>query len=124
MPKKREMHKFLTVGFNGDSSLERERLLSKNTDDPTVGRLRDKKEKCSTRRGLRVCTGFREFLQTPCGRISPYLDFIPILSVLLMFRLFEAVRGCLIGPKTWDRIDKIFGRKMEQPVAAPRLILG
>ena len=28
-----------------------------------------------------------------------------------MFRLFEAVRGRLIGPKTWDRIDKIFGRK-------------
>ena len=41
------------------------RLLSKNTDDPTVGRLRDKKEKCSTRRGLRMVTGFREFLQTP-----------------------------------------------------------
>ena len=53
---------------------------------------------------------------------SPYLGFIPILSVLLMFRLFEAVRGRLIGPKTWDRIDKIFGRKMEQPMAAPRLI--
>ena len=28
----------------------------------------------------------------------------------------------MIGPKTWDRIDKIFGRKMKQPVAAPRLI--
>ena len=39
-----------------------------------------------------------------------------------MFRLFEAVRGRLIGPKTWDRIDKIFGRKMELPVTAPRLI--
>ena len=45
--------------------LEREPLLSKNTTNPTVGRLRDKKEKCSTRRGLRVGTGFREFLQTP-----------------------------------------------------------
>ena len=65
---------------------------------------------------------FSEFIQTPRGKISPYLDFIPILSVLSMFRLFEAVRGRLIGPKTWDRIDKIFGRKMEQPVAAPRLI--
>ena len=50
---------------------------------------------------------------------SPYLGFTPILNVLLMFRLFEAVRGRLIGPKTWDRIDKIFGRKMEQPVTAP-----
>ena len=28
-----------------------------------------------------------------------------------MFRLFEAVRGRLIGPKTWDRIDKIFWEK-------------
>ena len=38
-----------------------------------------------------------------------------------MFELNEAVRGRLIGPKTWDRIDIIFGTKMEQPVTAPRL---
>ena len=44
----------------------RERNFSlKNTANPTVGRLRDKKEKCSTRKGLRVGTGFKEFLQTP-----------------------------------------------------------
>ena len=36
---------------------------------------------------------------------SPYLSFIPILSVLSMFELNEAVRGRLIGPKPWDRID-------------------
>ena len=53
---------------------------------------------------------------------SPYLSFYSHLNVLLMFRLFEAVRGRLLGPKTWDRIDKFFGRKMEQPVAAPRMI--
>ena len=53
---------------------------------------------------------------------SPYLSFILILNVLLMFQLNEAVRGRLIGPKTWDRIDKIFERKMEQAVTAPRLI--
>ena len=34
-----------------------------------------------------------------------------LLSVLRMFRLFGAVRGRLIGPKTWDQIYKIFGRK-------------
>ena len=45
--------------------LERERLLSKNTGDPTIGSLRDKKENFSTRRGLHVGTGFRKFLQTP-----------------------------------------------------------
>ena len=44
----------------------RERNFSlKNTANSTVGRLRDKKKKCSTRKGLRVGTGFREFLQTP-----------------------------------------------------------
>ena len=36
--------------------------------------------------------------------VSPYLGFISSLSVFLMFELNEAVRGRLIGPKTWDRI--------------------
>ena len=94
-------------------------LLSKFPGNRTVGFRRSRKGKCSTRSRLRVDPGFVEFSQTPKGRISPYLDFIPILSVLSMFRLFEAVRGHLIGPKTWDRIDKIFRRKMEQPVGAP-----
>ena len=97
-------------------------LLSKIPGNRTVGIRRSKKGKRSTRSRLRLDPGFVEFPQTPRGRISPYLGFIPILSVLLMFRLFKAVRGRLIGPKTWDRIDKIFRRKMEQPVAAPRLI--
>ena len=52
-------------------------LLSRNTGDPTVGGLRDKKENCSTRRGLRVGTGFREFTQTPRGRGFSLLGFIP-----------------------------------------------
>ena len=42
---------------------------------------------------------------------SPYLSFYSHLNVLLMFRLNETVRGRLIGPKTWDRIDRIFERK-------------
>ena len=42
---------------------------------------------------------------------SPYFSFIPILRVLSMFGLNEAVRGCWIGPKTWDRIDIIFEKK-------------
>ena len=37
--------------------------------------------------------------------VSPYLGFIPSLSTLSMFVLNEAVRVCLIGPKTWDRLD-------------------
>ena len=40
--------------------------------------------------------------------VSPYLRFIPVLSTLQMFESKEAVRGRLIGPKTWDRIIRIF----------------
>ena len=64
------------------------------------------------------------FLKLQEVGFSPYLSFYSHLNVLLMFRLNEAVRGRLIGPKTWDRIDKIFGRRMEQPVTAPRLFRG
>ena len=55
---------------------------------------------------------------------SPYLSFYSHLNVLLMFRLNEVVRGRLIGPKTWDRIDRIFERKLEQFVTAPWLFRG
>ena len=40
--------------------------------------------------------------------VSPYLSFIPALSTLQMFESNEAVRGRLIGPKPWDRIDRNF----------------
>ena len=50
-------------------------LLSRNTDDPTVDSLQNKKENCSTRRGLRVGTRFREFPQTPRGRGFSLLGF-------------------------------------------------
>ena len=43
---------------------------------------------------------------------SPYLSFYCHLNVLLMFRLNEAVRGRLIGPKTWDRSVRIFGSRL------------
>ena len=38
-----------------------------------------------------------------------YLGFILCLRTMLMFELVEAVRGCLIGPKSWDLIVIIFG---------------
>ena len=41
--------------------LERERLLSSFSANPTVGSLRDKKESCSAWSGLRVDTRFEEF---------------------------------------------------------------
>ena len=85
-------------------------LLSKIPGNRTVGFRRSKNEKRSTRSRLRVDPGFVEFPQTPRGRISPYLSFIPILRVFRCFGWFEAVRGRLIGPKTWDRIVGIFLR--------------
>ena len=53
---------------------------------------------------------------------SPYLSFYSHLNVLLMFRLNEAVRGRLIGPETWDRIDRIFERENGAAVTAPRML--
>ena len=53
-------------------------------------------------------TIFREFPQTPRGRGFSLLGFIPILNVLRMFESNEAVKGRLIDPKTWDRIDTKF----------------
>ena len=41
--------------------------------------------------------------------VSPYLGFILCLRAMLMFELNEAIRGRLIGPKSWDRIVIIFG---------------
>ena len=48
--------------------------------------------------------------------VSPYLGFILYLSTLLMFELNKAVRGRLIGPKSWDQIVIIFETQMVQPV--------
>ena len=52
---------------------------------------------------------------------SPYLSFIHILSVLSMFESNEDVRGCLIGPKPWDRIDLIFESQIGAAVYGYRL---
>ena len=50
-------------------------LLSRISGNPTIGSLRDKKENCSTRRDLRVGTGFEKFQQTPRGRGFSLLGF-------------------------------------------------
>ena len=53
--------------------------------DPTVSSLRDKKENCSMRRGLRVGTRFREFPQTPRGmgfsQLAFYFSFKSYVNV-------------------------------------------
>ena len=79
-------------------------LLSRISEDPTVDGLRGEKEKRSTRGMLPVDSGIGSFFKHLEVGFSPYLSFILILSVLRMFESKEAVRGRLIGPKTWDRI--------------------
>ena len=55
-------------------------LLSKISGDPTVGSLRDKKESCSRRKGIRVGTRFKEFRQTPRGRSFSLLGFYSLFK--------------------------------------------
>ena len=83
-------------------------LLSRNADDPTVNGLQGKKEKRSTRSRLRVDSGIGSFFKLLEVGFSPYLIFTLILSVFRCFGWFEAVKGRLFGPKTWDRIVGIF----------------
>ena len=93
--------------------LERERaLLSRIPGDPTFGGLWSEKEKRSTQDRLRVDSGIGSFFKLLEVGVSPYLSFIPSLSVFQCFGWIEAFRGRLIGPKPWDRINIKFGNKM------------
>ena len=87
-------------------------LFSKVPDNRTVRFRRSKKGKRSTWRRLRLDPGFASFDKLQEVGVSPYLCFIPISSVFRCFGWFEAVRGRLIGPKTWDRSAKIFGSQL------------
>ena len=60
-------------------------------------------------------TRFWEFPQTPRGKGFSLLGFILCLRAMLMFELVEAVRGRLIGSKTWDRIVWIYGTQIYSP---------
>ena len=62
-------------------------LLSKFPANPIARILRDKKESYSTRRGLRVGSGFKEFHQTPRGRGFILLGFYTLFKCFIMFRL-------------------------------------
>ena len=62
-------------------------LLSEISGDPTVGGLRSKKGKRSTRSRLRVDPGFVSFDKLQEVGFSPYLRFIPIFKGFSMFRL-------------------------------------
>ena len=62
-------------------------LISRFSKNPTVGSLRDKKENCYTRRGLRMGTRFREFPETSRGRGFSLLGFYTLFKCFSMFRL-------------------------------------
>ena len=85
-------------------------LLSKIPGNRTVGFRQSKKGKRSTRSRLCVDLGFASFDKLQEVGVSPYLCLFPFLSFFRCFGWFEAVRGRLIGPKTWDRIVRIFLR--------------
>ena len=67
---------------------------------------------------LRVDPGFASFDKLQEVGVSPYLCFIPILSVFRCFVWLEALNGRLIGPKAWDRIDLILLTQYEMVVTA------
>ena len=74
------------------------------------------------REGFAWVPDLRNFLKLREIGVSPYLGFILYLSVFMMLELNEAVRGRLIGPKSWYRIVIIFETQMEQPVTVHGLI--
>ena len=67
-------------------------------------------------------SGIGSFLKLLEVRVSPYLCFIPILSVFRCFGWLEALNGRLIGPKAWDRIDLILLTQYEMVVTAQKLV--
>ena len=64
------------------------------------------------REGFAWVSDLESFLKLREVGVSTYLDFIPSLSALSMFESNEVVRGLLIRPKPWDRIDIIFETKI------------
>ena len=64
----------------------------------------------------------RSFLKLLEVGVSPYLGFIPSLSVFQCFGWYEALNGRLIGPKTWDLIVGIFLRFVLMAVAVQKIV--
>ena len=60
------------------------------------------------REGFARVPDLGSFLKLREVGVSPYLGFIPSLSTLRMFESSEVVRGRLISPKPYDRIDMNF----------------
>ena len=95
-----------TVAKNGAFPLERERDISLKYRGIRPSAVFETRRKAALRReGFAWVPDLRSLDKLLEVGVSPYLGFIPSLSTLRMFELNEAVRGRLIGPKPWDRID-------------------
>ena len=84
--------------------IEREKLLSRISGNPTVGSLRDEKEAVLHEEGFAWVPDLRSLDKLREVGVSPYLGFTLHLSGLQCFGWLKALNGRLIGPKTWDRI--------------------
>ena len=67
-----------------------------------------RRETALRREGFAWVPDLGSFLKLREVGVSPYLGFIPSLSTLRMFESSEVMRGRLIDPKPWDRIDMNF----------------
>ena len=67
-----------------------------------------RREVALRREGFAWVPDLGSFLKLREVGVSPYLCFIPALSTLQMFESNEAIRGRLICPQPWDRIDMNF----------------
>ena len=114
-PKRGKKGRKLAVAGNGVfRERERERLLSRFLDDPTVEILRAKKETILRGEDNAWAPILRSFDKLREVGVSSYLSFTLCLSVFMMFELIEAVRGRSICPKSWDRNVRIFGTQFVQ----------
>ena len=78
-------------------------LLSRISGNPTVGGLGTRRKAALRGETYAWAPDLRSFDKLREVGVSPYLGFTLCLSTLLMFELNEAVRGCLIGSKSWNR---------------------
>ena len=99
----------LTVSKNGVEFSERESSFSLEIRAIRPSAVFGTRREAALRgEGFAWVPNLGSFLKLREVGVSPYLGFIPSLSTLSMFELNEAVRGRLIGPKSWDRIDMNF----------------
>ena len=94
--------------------LEREYLLSRISVNSTVGFLRIKKQVVLHEEGNAWTPVLRSFDKLYEVEVLSYL-FYTLFKCFVMFKLIEAVRGRLIGSKSWNQSVEIFGIFLVSP---------